>query len=145
MGGQNVLRGKVRAVEAGEALLDGADGARFRVPLRGASAQVGRDAYFAVRRDLIELRRDTAGEPPENTLRNVVETVEYQGIYFKVTLSPAGGEEFIAVESEARFFAEPVAYGEKVLASWTTEGARLLEPDIDTLGGTQPYADDSAA
>ena len=62
MGGQNVLAGKLRSVEDGSALLDGPDGTRFRVPLRGRNAAIGSEVYFSVRRDLIDLRRQEPGE-----------------------------------------------------------------------------------
>lgn len=144
MGGQNVLAGKLRAVEDGSALLDGPNGARYRVPLRGNDAAVGSDVYFSVRRDLIELRRGVPDELEENSVHDDVEGVEYQGIYFKITLSRVAGEEFIVIEPDSRFLANPVAFGEKVAASWRPEDAHLLEADLETASVDQPYADDSA-
>ncbi len=144
MGGQNVLTGKLREVEDGSALLDGPNGGRYKVPLRGKNATVGSDVYFSVRRDAIELRREVPGDLEENSLHHDVEGVEYQGIYFKITLSPVAGEEFIIVEPDSRFFVHPVTFGDKVVASWRPERAHLLEADVETAGGTQPYADDSA-
>ena len=127
----------------GAALLDGPNGARYRVPLGDKSLEVGSEVYFAVRRDLIELRRGEPGEAKENSVHADVAGVEYQGIYFKVTLPNVAGEEFIVVEPEARFFDHPVAFGDGVVASWRPEDAQLLEPDLETAGGAQPYADDS--
>jgi putative spermidine/putrescine transport system ATP-binding protein len=144
MGGQNVLAGKVTAIEDGSAFVDGPSGARFRVTLNDGSTAVGSTVYFAVRRDLIDLKREALGDLPENAISNVVETVEYQGIYSKITMAHVAGEEFIVIEPEAKFFANPVKFGEKAVASWRSEDAHPLEPDIDTLGGAQPYADDSA-
>jgi putative spermidine/putrescine transport system ATP-binding protein len=144
MGGQNVLKGKLRAVEGGSALLDGPDGARFRVPLHGRNRALGSEVYFSVRRDLIDLRREAPGELHENSLHNVVETLEYQGIYFKITLPRVAGEEFIVVEPDSRFFAHPVAFGEKVAATWRPEDAHLLEADLATAEGAQPYAEEGA-
>ncbi len=146
MGGQNVLTGKLRATEGDSALVDGAGGARFRVPLGGTRPGAGSDVYLAVRRDLIDLRREQgAGAPKENSLHGVVETVEYQGIFFKVTLSRIAGEEFIVVEPEAAFFAHPVAPGDAVVVSWGNESVRLLEPDLAAGDAVQPYADDASA
>ncbi len=145
MGGQNVLKGKLKAVEAGSALLDGPDGARFRVPLHGRSMDLGSDVFFSVRRDHIDLRRETPGELHENSLHTGVETVEYQGIYFKITLPPVAGEEFIVIEPDARFFAHPVGYGEKVAATWRPEDAHLLEADLATAEGAQPYAEEGTS
>ncbi|MEX0852460.1 MAG: ABC transporter ATP-binding protein [Bauldia sp.] len=145
MGGQNVLRGKLKAIEAGSALLDGPDGARFRVPIHGRNMDLGSEVYFSVRRDLIDLRREPPGELHENSLHTGVETVEYQGIYFKITLPRVSGEEFIVVEPEARFFAHQVSYGEKVAATWRPEDAHLLEADLATAEGAQPYAEEGAS
>ena len=146
MGGHNVLTGRLRAIEGDAALLDGPKGARFRVPLGGRNAAVGSDIYFSVRRDLIDLRREpSAGEPRENSLHGLVDTVEYQGVYFKVTLSRIAGEEFIVVEPESAFFVHPVAPGDPVVASWRLEDAHLLEADLAADGGTQPYAEDTTS
>lgn len=144
MGGQNVLSGTLRAVESGTAVIDGPDGAQFRVPVEDHQPESGREVYLAVRRDLIELRREEAGsEKADNALRGVIEGVEYQGIYFKITLSPKAGEEFIVIEPEAAFFAHPVAAGDRVVAIWGREHAHLLEADRAPGAAGQPYADDA--
>jgi putative spermidine/putrescine transport system ATP-binding protein len=146
MGGQNVLTGTLRAADGDSLQIDGVGGARFRVSLSGAKPTIGSSVNLAVRRDLIALRREQgAGEPRENALHGVVETVEYQGIYFKVTLSRIDGEEFIVVEPEATFFAHPVAAGDAVVVSWGKESVRLLEPDRTTGDTAQPYADDTSS
>ncbi|MEX0853799.1 MAG: ABC transporter ATP-binding protein [Bauldia sp.] len=146
MGGHNVLVGKLRAVEGGAALLDGPSGACFRVPLEGKSPAAGSDVYFSIRRDLIDIRREHAtGEPKENSLHGLVDTVEYQGVYFKVTLSRIAGEEFIVVEPESAFFVHPVAPGDPIVASWRAEHAHLLEPDQAGVGTAEPYAEDTAS
>jgi putative spermidine/putrescine transport system ATP-binding protein len=145
MGGHNVLTGKLRAIEGDAALLDGPSGTRFRVPLGGRKLSIGSDVYFSIRRDLIELRRErTTGDAGENSLPSVVDTVEYQGIYFKVTVSRVAGEEFIVIEQESAFFAHPVAPGDAIVASWRTEHVRPLEADRAAIGAAQPYAEDSA-
>ncbi len=100
---------------------------------------------MALRRDAIALRRGAGdGALGENEVRAKVETVEYQGIYHKVTLTPVGGEEFIVIEPEEAFFAHPVNPGDTVVASWRTEQVHLLEPDA-AEGPAQPYAEDRAA
>jgi putative spermidine/putrescine transport system ATP-binding protein len=144
MGGQNVMSGRLAAVHGDTALLDGPGGARFRVPLAGRPPSPGSDVFFAVRRDLIDLRRLDAGDvPSENALRGVVDTVEYQGIYFKITLPRIAGEEFIVIAPEAAFFAHPVKLGDAIVASWRTEHVHLLEADLAEGGVVQPYADDA--
>jgi len=146
MGGQNVLTGKVRGVAGDSVLVDGPGGALFRAPASGQKPSAGSQANLAVRRDMIELRRGKAsGDTGENSIQANVETVEYQGIYHKVTLSRISGEEFIVMEPEATFFAHPVAPGDAVVASWDIKGLRLLEPDRAAGDATQPYADDRAS
>jgi putative spermidine/putrescine transport system ATP-binding protein len=145
MGGQNVLTGKVRSIDGAFALVDGPTGSRFRVPLAGRKPAPGSDVHLAVRRELIRLTaQQSAGEPRENSFHDVVESVEYQGIYFKITLAKVSGEEFIVVEPEAVFFAHPVQRGDAVIVSWDSEHSRLLEADRAPGGSAQPYADDSA-
>ena len=146
MGGQNVLAGKVRGIEGDSVVVDGPGGARFRAVAGGTTPAAGSQVNLAVRRDLIDLRREQgAGEPKENSLHATVETVEYQGIFHKVTLSRIAGEEFIVIEPEAAFFAHPVAPGDAVVVSWPKESLRLLEPDRAAGDAVQPYADDRSS
>lgn len=106
---------------------------------------MGEEAYVAIRRDKVVLRRGgDAGAGGENMARAVVETVEYQGIYFKVTLHKLAGEEFIAIEPEATFFAHPIKSGETIIASWRTEDVHLLEVDRGEGAAIQPYSDDAS-
>jgi putative spermidine/putrescine transport system ATP-binding protein len=145
MSGQNVINGAVRSVDSDTAVIEGPDGARVRVPLKGRQVAAGSRLSVSIRRDAIELRRGgAAGILGDNEIRGTVETVEYQGIYFKVTLNPIGGEEFIVVEPEGSFFAHPVNPGDTVVASWRTKQVHLLEPDR-AEGPAQPYAEDAAA
>jgi putative spermidine/putrescine transport system ATP-binding protein len=147
MGGQNVLTGKLRGTDGDSGLVDGPGGARFRVPMNGAAKPAaGAQVNLAVRRDLINLRREQgAGDPKENSLHGTVETVEYQGIFFKVTLSRIANEEFIVIEPEATYFSHPVAPGDAVVVSWGRESLRLLEPDRAAGDAVQPYADDRSS
>ncbi|MCP4309547.1 MAG: TOBE domain-containing protein, partial [bacterium] len=84
------------------------------------------------------------GDLGENDMRGTVQTVEYQGVYFKVTLDPVGGEEFIVIEPEATYFAHPIDTGDSVVASWRTDQVHLLEPDY-AEGGNQPYGEGAEA
>ncbi len=143
MGGQNVLSGRVRSIDDRKRAPSGPSSNAMWVPLQGKSRPVDSLVHFAVRRDLVDLRREVPGKLHENSLHVSVDTVEYQGIYFKITVSPVAGEEFIAIEPETRFFAHPVAFGDRAMASWRTEEAHLLEPDTEAGGGAQPYAEDS--
>ncbi len=137
LGGQNVIMGKVRDQDGRHALLDGPGGALFRVPLHERRPRPGEPVWFAVRRDLIHLARAGAGAvTAENSLEGLVEAVEYQGSFVKVTLATATGEEFLVNEPEAAFFASPVARGDRALASWQPDQVHLLEPDRAGAGGS---------
>ena len=67
------------------------------------------------------------GALPENAVRGVVEAVEYQGTYVKVTLAGASGEEFIVNEPDGDFVQSPVEAGDPVVAAWEPASARLLD------------------
>ena len=145
MGGQNVLRGHVRDAEGDAVVLDGPEGASFRAPRRDRRVVRGEDAHLAVRRDLIRLARGaTLGALPENAVRGVVEAVEYQGTYVKVTLAGASGEEFIVNEPDGDFVQSPVEAGDPIVATWEPASARLLDADRAAAGGAQPYAEAAA-
>ena len=145
MGGQNVLTGRLRSIDNDAALIEGPNDARFRTPLSGKKPATGSHIQFSVRRDLINLRRAAeASGAGENAVRGRVDTVEYQGIYFKVTLTGASGEDFIVNEPEAAFFAGPVSPGDTVVASWQGQDVHLLEADRAESGVAQPYAEDAA-
>jgi putative spermidine/putrescine transport system ATP-binding protein len=146
MGGQNVLTGKLRAVDGDSVIVEGPGGALFRAPTGSQKPAAESHVNLAVRRDLIALRRGKGtGNGAENSVQGTVETVEYQGIYHKVTLSRISGEEFIVMEPEATFFAHPVSPGDAVVASWERASLRLLEPDRAAGDAAQPYADDRAS
>jgi len=143
LGGQNVLHGRVRGLDGDRILLEGPNGAAFRVPRGGQQPAPGAQIYFAVRRDLIVLRRDALAGG-ENALRARVEAVEYQGTFVKVTLSGASDEEFIVNESEAAYFAEPLQRGDEIAASWSADQVHLLELDRAAGGAARPYAEAEA-
>ena len=146
LGGQNVLQGRVVGTQGAWALLDGHLGARYRVPLpQGRSARDGETMWCSIRRDQVRLRPEAGAEAPaENAVRGQVEAVEYQGTFVKVTLSDATGEEFIAHEPEAAFFASPVSRGDRAVAYWAAEQVHPLEPDRAAGGTAQPYAEAAA-
>ena len=145
MGGQNVLRGRVRDAEGDVVMLDGPEGATFRAPRRDLRVVRGEDAQVAVRRDLIRLVRGGAdGALPENAVRGVVEAVEYQGTYVKVTIAGASGEEFIVNEPDSDYIHRPVEAGDPILATWEPVSARLLDADRVATGAAKPYAEAAA-
>ncbi len=139
MGGQNVLAGRVEAVSGGVATLTGNGGGRFEVPVKDLAATVGEAYHFAVRRDRVELRRTTGDETVTNAVRGTVVMTEYQGTWVKVTLKCNGAENFVANIPDDIFFADPVAEGTAVLATWTADAMHPLVheggEDVDRLYG----------
>jgi putative spermidine/putrescine transport system ATP-binding protein len=145
LGGQNVLHGRVLGTQGAWALLEGHRGARYRAPLQGPTVRDGETMWCSIRRDQIRLRPEESNEAPaENAVRGQVEAVEYQGTFVKVTLSDATGEEFIAHEPEAAFFASPVSRGDRAVAYWAAEQVHPLEPDRAAGSAAQPYAEAAA-
>jgi putative spermidine/putrescine transport system ATP-binding protein len=137
MGGQNVLTGTVEAGSGGTIKLKSAAGPMFEAKAEATPA-TGSQLSVAVRRDRIGLRK-TRGEASGgvNSIPGVVETTEYQGSYVKVTLDVGGGI-FVANISDGAYFAEPVAMGDAVIASWKTEDVHILTK-VDTGLAGDPY------
>ena len=98
---------------------------------------------FSIRRDHIALRKaDAAGAPGTvNSVRGVVQATEYQGNYVKVTIE-VGGDVFVANVSDRAYFAEPVDFGDSVVASWNTDDVHILGK-ADTGEAGASYLDDS--
>ena len=137
MGGQNVLSGALAAVSNGVATLKGDRGERFAFPVETAPAAAGATVFFAVRRDDIELSKSAAGADPEtNSVAGTVRAIEYQGTWVKVTIDGATPDEFVANVPDRRFFEDPVAAGDTVIARWAPENVHLLkggDAGADTL------------
>ncbi|MDX6751947.1 ABC transporter ATP-binding protein [Geminicoccaceae bacterium 1502E] len=146
MAGHNVLHGRLLASVAETHLLEGPDGARYRIPATADTPRrTGQEVFFSVRRDLIRLtREETGGEAVENALQGTVEAVEYQGTYVKVTLAGASDEEFIVNEPEHAYFTHPVHRGDTVVASWGVEDVHLLEEDKAAGTKAAPYGEEAA-
>jgi len=129
LGGQNVLSGKVEAIEGGRILFAQPDRKPIAAPL-GANARVGVGDKIdvAVRRDDIALLRPSAAisEQDQSALPCRVLAIEYQGSFVKVMLDAIADEEFVAYLPERAFFRDPLAIGDVVLAAWAIDHARLL-------------------
>ena len=144
MGGQNVLTGRLEAVEGGTVRLAGAEGVRLQFPLEGRQLPPSSEqAYIAVRRDHVELRRAAAGDQalPPNTVPGTVAMTEYQGPFVKVTVERREGEEIVVHVPDDRFMADRLRPGDPVLASFAPEHVHVLRQDLyqgDTRA--RPYA-----
>jgi putative spermidine/putrescine transport system ATP-binding protein len=148
MGGQNVLTGRLEGVEGGTARLAGTEGVRLQFPLRGRQLPPGSEqAYIAVRRDHIELRRAVAGGPtlPPNTVPGTVAMTEYQGPFVKVTVERREGEEIVVHVPDDRFMADRLRPGDPVLASFAPEYVHVLRQDLyQGEAAARPYAGEVA-
>jgi putative spermidine/putrescine transport system ATP-binding protein len=141
MGGQNVLTGTVGENTAGLVELQSANGSVFQAKADKTGPSPGEEMSISIRRDRIALRRrsgaaDSAGL---NAVAGVVEATEYQGSYVKVTIN-AGSGVFVANVSDSAYFAEPVAMGDPVIASWKVEDVHVLSK-VDTGVAGDPYLD----
>lgn len=127
MSAQNVLGGMVDGVVAGQvSLVEG--GQRFVVPVRGLVVKSGDRAQFSLRRDLCRINRDHAATD-HNSVTGIVDAIEYQGSFVKISLTGVGPGEFVVHDPEVEFFKDPIARGDTVRATWAAEDSRLLEPD----------------
>jgi putative spermidine/putrescine transport system ATP-binding protein len=134
MGGQNVLTGRLEAIEGALATLRGPIGQQFVLPWRSRPVPAREPMAFAVRRDRVRLAKPTgAAAPLVNAVFGTVKAVEYQGTYVKVALALAmpqgsvnGADEFVVYIEEGRYFRDPVTVGEKVVGSWETDDVHVL-------------------
>ncbi|MBS0518621.1 MAG: ABC transporter ATP-binding protein [Proteobacteria bacterium] len=130
LGGQNVLSGRVQSVDGDSIVVASPQLHGIEVPLRkGLVPEPGGDVDFAVRRDEVALVRPGASGPPPHgaAISSRVVAVEYQGSFVKVMLDTVPGREFVAYVPERRFFDDPLAIGDVVLATWPSQSARLLD------------------
>jgi len=129
MGGQNVLRGKVRTINGVRATMVGRGEEPIEVAL-GGKHRLEKDETIeiAVRRDDIELLRPEKGKVPAGkaAVSSRIVGIEYQGNFVKVMLDATDDVAFIAFVPERRFFQDPMKVGEVVYAAWDVEHAHLM-------------------
>ncbi|KPF97582.1 Fe3+/spermidine/putrescine ABC transporter ATP-binding protein [Rhodopseudomonas sp. AAP120] len=129
MGGQNVLSGRVQKVNGASFVLGQAASSAIEVPLRvRSSLGVGDKIDIAIRRDDVALIRPGGTLPAgcSTSLPSRVLAIEYQGYFVKVMLDTVPDDEFVAYVPEKTFFADPLAVGDVVVATWPTDLARPL-------------------
>jgi len=139
MGGQNVLAGVVETAVGGAVALKGTGGQRYVIASDDTNLTIGATAHFAVRRDLVGLAAaGPASVPGDNALKARVQMIEYQGSFYKVTLSVErgpgqvnGSDEFVAFVPDIAFFRAGIQVGDLVIASWPAEAIRVLTGDAN--------------
>lgn len=147
MGGHNVLSGHVAAVANGMATLVSRSGELYAVPMPSMTTAEDTVVWFSIRRDRIELAensRDSAATPAQpNVVYGMVQAIEYQGSYVKVTIHRSGYEDLIAHLSDRAFLPMQLNMGDGVVARWSVEDVHLLRAerarvDNSAVGG-RPY------
>lgn len=144
MGGQNVFSGEVVSVNGEEATIEENTGALFTVPIKESEIKKGQSFSFAVRRDHVAVEKvgveATVSAEEKNAVQGTVTMTEYQGTLVKVAIEREGAEDVIAFVPDERFFAKPVAEGDRVIVRWTTEALHPLghesgDEDLSRLYG----------
>ena len=128
MGGQNVLSGTVQSRDANTITIQ--SGSK-RLVLNSPDPRPAVGAVFeaAVRRDHIRLQRAASRDqqPGANAVTGRVASIEYQGMWLKITIDEASGEEFVVNLPDHIFFGDPLTVGDAVLAQWDPEQVHFLE------------------
>jgi putative spermidine/putrescine transport system ATP-binding protein len=142
MGGQNILSGNLSAVSNHIGTLVSARGERYAVEMPQAVASPGEQLFFSVRRDRIQV---TKGAPhaalaadEANVICGMVESLEYQGAYVKMSIDQPGDEEFVVHLSDRDFFTQQLDIGDRVIACWSAEDTHFLQGGPDHEVTTRP-------
>ena len=128
LGGQNVVRCQVVAVNGGVAVLKGPREQTLEAPLPARAAPApGATVDVAIRRDDVHLKHGGAPVAPgSSALEARVKAVEYQGYFVKVLLDAGNDDEFVVYVSEREFFREVFEVGDGVSATWKNEHGLVL-------------------
>jgi len=125
IGGHNVLSGKLTADgSAGHSVVEGPGGTRFFI--KKTDTAPGQAVAFALRADKIDLNSAGEASAGANRLEATVGLVEYQGAVVALRLHAEGFDEFSITMDEARFYARPVAVGDRVTVGWDAQDAHLM-------------------
>jgi putative spermidine/putrescine transport system ATP-binding protein len=131
MGGHNVLHGTVTTVTSTMATLLSPCGERYTVPLPHHTVATDDVLWCSIRRDHLTLTKTsqsyTAMAAESNAICGLVQAIEYQGAYVKVTLQRPEHEDFVASLADSDFFAQHLDIGDRVVARWAVADVHLLE------------------
>jgi putative spermidine/putrescine transport system ATP-binding protein len=129
MSAQNVISGTVVARDSRSVTIKDKRGASFEAALGGTppSEDV---VSLSMRRDLAHVERlKPGGIDGPNNVNGVVDAVEYQGTYVKITISGITDEEFIINQPESAYFADPLERGARVAVHCSPGDLHVLRPD----------------
>ncbi|MBE0529801.1 MAG: ABC transporter ATP-binding protein [Rhodospirillales bacterium] len=129
IGGHNVLSGIVEGRTDDAVVLKGANGVRFLVDAE--TVRQGDRVSFSVRCDRVAVAREGTGAASHpydnfNRVRGVMRSVEYQGSWVRLGMESPDSDDFVMAVNEAAYFADPIAVGERVNASWGAGEAHIL-------------------
>ena len=141
MGGQNVLNGAVESLSGSSVKLQRENGETYGFDFAGGAVSQGDVVHISVRRDHIKLEKGSTTNGTVNCLTGLVDAIEYQGTFVKVTLKTSLNEEFIANVPDADFFAQAIDIGDQVVASWHADEVHVLTGDLgkSDTGTAGPY------
>lgn len=129
MGGQNVLHGVVQSSAGQTVVLCSENGLIFELESAGIQANTGDVVHISIRRDHTNLVKSEAKNEQPNCVSGNVIAIEYQGTYVKVTLDAPDNHEFVAYVPDHTYFAQPIAVGDGVVASWQASAVHHLADD----------------
>jgi spermidine/putrescine transport system ATP-binding protein len=125
IGTSNLLSGRVRAVDQGQAVIRAGDGEQIIVPLRRGdgyrAVQPGDELELTVRPEKIEL----SAEPPDGSvrcaLRGTVTEVVYLGTATNFTIATSTGAEIVVFQQNSAAATAAAQRGDQVWLSWRPE------------------------
>lgn len=126
IGGQNVIAGKVTGHSSGALALT-CGNRQVVITAPKSLPETGSEFQFAVRRDRVQLKRDSGGAAPGiNSVSGRVAAIEYQGSWLKITVEDATNEEFVVNLLDHIYFKDPLSIGDPVLGTWLPEELHYL-------------------
>lgn len=129
LGGQNILSGRVAAVNGVRATIATPDRGPIEIGVgEGHAISEGATIDVAIRRDDVDLVRPDKSEPVPGraSVSSRILGIEYQGNFVKVVLDVTDDVAFIAFVPERRFFEDPMSVGDVVYAAWDVEHAHVM-------------------